>query len=377
MTSSGRAGYGTCGSRTHGPRNRGMIRIGPAQPGRVRRPHRLPRNAHRRGFPGPTRTMPVITGPVLPEGDAGGQRLRLALDQVRHSPPTTISGWKALAEGILVDERCALHRNQQVSSCYAWAYMALPGCFKWAGMAAIASHHVRVALLPLHIETALTSSSGRIRTPGRRRVFTDDMHTIRATNNDIFDDLFWVHLAYVTSDDGIALLRALLRDERHYAPVLAGFEALDQGRRVLEDAAASPAARGNAEDLVWKGTLLLLEHEQRFVVQPNFDRLSSWYARVVTIGSATTFDSRRPRRAIETFTSFYLYSIVSKTRRRLDGRTCPLITNYDVRWRWLVSSVVPRFQRVDTDPHVIRTILRRILGQDRHYPSSPTGTAIR
>ena len=59
--------------------------------------------------------------------------------------------------------------------------------------------------------------------------------TIPATNNAIFNDLFWVHFAYVTADDGIERLRALLQAERHYAPVLAGFEAIDQGRRVLED----------------------------------------------------------------------------------------------------------------------------------------------
>ena len=48
------------------------------------------------------------------------------------------------------------------------------------------------------------------------------MNTIRATNNAIFNDIFWVHLAYVTADDGIERLRALLRAEPHYAPVLVG-----------------------------------------------------------------------------------------------------------------------------------------------------------
>ena len=71
---------------------------------------------------------------------------------------------------------------------------------------------------------------------GRRKMLlTQDVNTIRATNNAIFNDIFWVHLAYVTADDGIERLRALLRTERHYAPILSGFEAIDQGRRVLED----------------------------------------------------------------------------------------------------------------------------------------------
>ncbi len=384
MTSLGRARFDAVRPPQHGPRNPAMTGTNAAQSVGVRPSSRLPRREHRQGSLSrarslnPARAMPVRAPRVLAEGDFGGERLLLALDQIQQQgPPRTIAGWKALAEEILVDERCAVHRNREISSSYAWAYMALPTYFKWAGMAAIASHHVRVALLPLHIETAFRGSSGQIHRPRRWRVLTEDANTIRATNNDIFDDLFWVHLAYVTSEDGIKLLRALLRNERRYAPVLAGFEALDQGRRVLEDANTSPAARERARDLVWKGNLLLLEHEQRVVVQPNFDRLSDGYARVVSIGSATTFETRGPCQAIESFTSFYFHTLGRTNPRGLGGRVWPRITNYDDRWRWLVSSVVPRFQRLDADPHVVRAILRRILDQDRNHASSPCGTPIR
>jgi hypothetical protein len=102
---------------------------------------------------------------------------------------------------------------------------------------------------------------------GRRKLLlTEDVDTIRATNNAIFNDIFWAHLAYVTADNGIERLRALLQAERHYAPVLAGFEAIDQGRRVLADATASAEARQAACDLIWQGNVELLRHEQRAVV---------------------------------------------------------------------------------------------------------------
>jgi hypothetical protein len=39
-----------------------------------------------------------------------------------------------------------------VSSRYAWIYTLLPDCFKWAGMAAFASHQVRLALLPFRLD---------------------------------------------------------------------------------------------------------------------------------------------------------------------------------------------------------------------------------
>ena len=228
----------------------------------------------------------------------------------RNATPDTIAGWKAVADGLLTNQCCAFHRNMEISSRYAWIYKLLPACFKWAGMAAIASHHVRLALFPLRLDTDRTGYVDIPHSLGRQRLLlTEDVNTIRATNNAIFDDIFWVHLAYVTADDGIERLRALLRAERHYAPVLAGFEAIDQGRRVLEDGTASAEARRTADDLIWEGNVQLLEHEQRALVQPNFDRLSCAFARLVSIGSATSFEVRGVRQEVAYFTSFYLYSL--------------------------------------------------------------------
>ena len=65
---------------------------------------------------------------------------------LRNGVPDTIAGWKALGDGLLTDQPCAFHRNIEISSRYAWLYKFLPAYFKWAGMAAFASHHVRLAL---------------------------------------------------------------------------------------------------------------------------------------------------------------------------------------------------------------------------------------
>src|SRR5262249_32784209 len=103
-------------------------------------------------------------------------------------------------------------------------------------MAAVASHHVRLALFPFRLHTDGTRYGDIPHSRSRRKLLlTEDVNSIRATNNAIFDDIFWVHLAYVTAGDGIERLRTLLQTDRHYAPVLAGFEAIDQGRRVLSD----------------------------------------------------------------------------------------------------------------------------------------------
>ena len=197
------------------------------------------------------------------------------------------------------------------------------------------------------------------------------MNTIRETNNAIFDDIFWVHLAYGTADDGIERLRALLGPEPHYAPVLSGFEAIDRGRRVLEDGTASAEARRTADDLIWKGNVQLLEHEQRALVQPNLDRLSCAFARLFSIGSALTFEVRGVRQEASYFTSFYLYSLTRGIPQALRAHAWPRITRFDDRWRWIVTSIVPRFRRFDADTRLVDASLRRIFDEARDYASNP------
>lgn len=161
-------------------------------------------------------------------------------------PPDSVAGWKAWVESLMTNECCAFHRNMEISSRYAWMYDVQPARLKWAAMAAFASHH---ALFPLRLDTDGTGYVDIPRSLGRRRLLlTADVNTIRATDNAIFDDIVWVHLAYATADDGIGRLRALLRPEADYAAVLAGFEAIDRGRRVLADRTAASVARRAADD---------------------------------------------------------------------------------------------------------------------------------
>ena len=277
-----------------------------------------------------------------------------------------------MADGLLSDPCCAFHRNVEISSRYAGIYQLQPACFKWAAMAAIASHHVRLALFPLRLDTDGTGYVDIPHSLARQKLLlTQDVNTIRGTNNAIFSDIFWVHLAYITAEDGIERLRALLQAERHYAPVLAGFEAIDRGRRVLADGMASAQARQAADDLIWAGNVELLQHEQRALVQPNFDRLSCAYARLISIGSATSFEVRGVRKEVACFTSFYLYSLTRGIPHALRARTWPRITRFDDRWHWLVASVVPQFRRFDADTRLVNASLRHIVDEARAFASTP------
>jgi hypothetical protein len=288
---------------------------------------------------------------------------------LRNGTPDTIAGWKGLANGLLTDQSCVFHRNLEISSRYAWIYKLLPTYFKWAGMAAFASYHVRLALFPFRLDTDRTGYVDIPRSLGRKRALhVDDVNTIRATNNAIFDDIFWVHLAYSSAEDGIECLRALLRAERHYAPLLAGFEAIDRGRRILESGTASALDRRAADDLIWAGNVQLLEHEQRAVVQPNFDHLTCAFARLFSMGSTLNFEVRGLRRELSYFTSFYLYSLTRGISLR--AHAWPRITRFDDRWRWIVTSIVPRFRRFDADERLVDASLRRIFDEARAYASN-------
>jgi hypothetical protein len=120
--------------------------------------------------------------------------------------PHTIAAWKVAAERLLSNKCCAFHRNVEISSRYAWIHTLERASFKWAAMASIASHHVRLALFPLRLDTDRNGYVDIPRSVGRRRLLlTADVNTIRETNNAIFEDIFWAHLAYAA--DGIDALR--------------------------------------------------------------------------------------------------------------------------------------------------------------------------
>ena len=305
-----------------------------------------------------------------------GSVLEAALEPHDVVPATgaleSVEAWKAVAERRLSDQCCVFHRNAAISSHYAWIYQQRPTYFKWAAMAAIASHHVRLALVPFRIHTDRT---GYVDIPTSlrhgRRLLANDVDTIRATNNAIYDDIFWVHLAYVTAEDGMARLRSLLRRHPHYAPLLAGFETIDEARHLLEQPSVSTQARSRAKDLIWTGNLELLRHEQRSVVQPNFDRLSSSFARLMSIGSVTTFEVRGVRQEMSHLTSFYMYSLTRGFRDAVRAQSFPRITRFEDRWRWLAMSVVPRFRVFDADARLVDASMRHILDVSYQYTSVP------
>ena len=133
----------------------------------------------------------------------------------------------------------------------------------------------------------------------------------------------------------------------------------------------SAEIRQGAEDLIWQGTVQLLEHEQRALVQPHFDHLSCAFARIVSVGATTSFEVRGMRQEVAYFTSFYLHSLTRGGPAALRAHSWPRITRLDDRWRWLLMSVVPRFRKLEADSQLIGGRLQRICDEARDYASMP------
>ncbi|MDQ2755740.1 MAG: hypothetical protein M3Y71_04140 [Actinomycetota bacterium] len=294
--------------------------------------------------------------------------LELALP---NGPPDTVAGWRAAADALLSPPCCTFHRNMEISSRYAWLHAQQPTCFKWAGMAAIASHHARLVLFPFRLDADGSGYVDLPRSLSRWRLLTDDVNRMREVNNAIYDDIFWVHLAYLTAADGMEDLRRLLGPHREYAGLLAAFETIDRGRVVLADQGSPQEVRREAADLVWAGNLALLKHEQRVVVQPLFDRLSGTFARMASMGATTSFEVRGLRKQVRYFTSFPVYSLTGGLGAALKTRTVPRITRFDDRWRWLETTVVPRFRRLDADQDLVDRTLGRVVEDAERYAKMP------
>lgn len=268
----------------------------------------------------------------------------------------SLEEWKAHAQSLLARQPCVFVRNGQISALYAALYLRRPELFKWAGLAAIASRHIRVALWPLRWGAA-GDEIDLPRALGRWQALRmADADRIRRTNNDIFDDIFWAHLVYDGDPRGLGELERLAEGTAH-APIAEAFRRMDAGRRRLPNVP-------QAVDMVWDANVRILEHEQRVMVQPNFDRLSCAYARAFSFGATAGLDVDGLRRLGSVLTSFYGYSL--RRGSRPSGRSgLPLLTSFDDRWAWLEGSIMPRFRRHEGMGDGLRRTLATIVQEAR------------
>ena len=117
----------------------------------------------------------------------------------------SIQDWKDYCNQMLPPEEDVVSRNHRITSIYAELYWSNRELFKWAGMAAFASHHVGLGLLAFKLNALQLLD---LKTSCKKRKLLSDLNLIRHLNNLIFDDIAWVHFAY--REEGMDHLRELM-----------------------------------------------------------------------------------------------------------------------------------------------------------------------
>jgi len=237
----------------------------------------------------------------------------------------TIAEWKAYTEQMLPAEEEVIERNHTITAIYANLYWSERRLFKWAGMAAFASHHVSFGLLPFMAKSVKLLD---IKTACSTRGLTNDLNLIRHLNNRIFDDIAWVHFAY--QQHGIELLRELMNGHTHYNNMLRSFELLETGRQLAD--------RGEAQ--IWIANTQLLRHEQEFVVQPVFNRLGATFQSLLTFCASLDFNPSHTKTDWRYHSSFIAYMYLYGKKLMLNTKSPPNLTILPQRWAWLEEKIV-------------------------------------
>jgi len=247
--------------------------------------------------------------------------------------------WRTRAEQGLPPESNSLDRNRAITARYAGLYLDRPIEFKWAGMAAFASHQVGLALHG----TLLGRSPIR-----------DDVEALRRGNNAVYRDIGWAHLAYAAG--GATEVRACVESDHSssHGSSRSG-DSLASGFENIEAGAAEPDP-----ERVWAGNESLLAHEQLETVQPFFDRLDDDFAILLTLG--TTFDlDGDPIRVDAKTTSSFTWTMLTRPRGMailFQTRSLPDIRNPTHRWFWVQQSLLPIWQRTESNGRALAQLER-------------------
>ncbi len=278
--------------------------------------------------------------------------------------------WEAEALAAIPHEMCWSARNAGITLQYLRWYREHRDVFKWAGAAAFASHRVGLALQPAFVvrRRRLQPASARSLLAPSVQIGNADLEALRSTNNRIYNDIAWAHLAYVDPAGGIDAVRRGLDGRNEAHRMREAFEMIDKGRR----------AGATGADDVWAGNLRLLEHEQRVNVQPAFSTLSPPAHAVLSIFTSLDFDGDHWHLDWKSHTSFAWFMWTAGLGLLLRQRSLPDITDAEQRWFWACNSVFRVWRNLDGDAHFLDPVLERLEADaratiDQHAASCSPG----
>jgi hypothetical protein len=261
-----------------------------------------------------------------------------------------IKQWKQFADKLLPHKGFVLNRNKRITSVYATLYEQNRSIFKWIGMAAFASHRVGLALTPYEI---YTNKKGSVKLSTVLELdpldTMSDIDLIRYTNNKVFRDIAWVHFAYKAK--GFEEIERLLKNNNHYKLVLEAFRCIHEGEKLLK------INNRKANHLLWKSTFLLIKHEQEYVIQPCFERLSKGFRTFMTLFTAMDFGASNITRDWKSNTSFYIFMWIRGLMLMLKTFSLPDITKVEHRMFWINRRMFAIWKRIDRKDKMLKSKL--------------------
>lgn len=261
----------------------------------------------------------------------------------------TIDDWRQVAQGQIQHADCPLQRNHAITASYAKIYLKHPQLYKWAAMAAFASHHVRLALKPLALDRQYKESS---KSSGRLK----NTKIIKEINDAIFNDIYWAHLAYDASSSGLELLTNAIGDSPGYESLLAGFRQLEQARTMLESDPDSVEAR----DIIWQANTELLRHEQKSMVQPRFEKLACGFSKSLSLFATMHYQFGGRCKSTLLPGAFFAYMFLRRGgKKKLES--FPSITLFDHRWEWIHEGILPGFRCYEYQQSRVARDLQKII----------------
>lgn len=262
----------------------------------------------------------------------------------------SIEEWKNYGETLLTNEEQVIQRNADITSQYAQMYRSNPSLYKWAGMAAFASHHVGLSLLPfklgtinvLDLQSACKEKTGLL----------SDLNLVRHLNNRIYHDVGWVHILY--HNKGIEQAQTILAKDDHYAEISKALMKIEEGRLKLKEGAAQIES---ANKLIWEGNNDILFHEQSITVQPIFNNFGAVFKNVLRFCATLDYSASHTKTDWRTHSSFIRHMIFGSPSLLLHSKSLPDLTNLKHRWDWIQKKLLKNWIRSeDTDQDLDKKI---------------------
>ena len=255
--------------------------------------------------------------------------------------------WQEIAAKDLPALDLVNDRNKAITTRYARLYLYSQPLFKWAGLAVFASHKVGEVLLPYELECVEGGApcwkdpkDGLPLPPELAK----ELDLLRITNNKIYEDIAWAHLAYSSTEGGLSAVIAGLEDLPCHQGMRDGFQKIEEGRRLLD---SGPERRKEATNLIWQGNNLLLQHEQTEIVQKAFAELGPTFEFVLSQATALAFERHQFDIFTRYQTCFALFMYTHGLPILLRKRSLPHIQRLEQRWFWITKSAVKLWQSVD------------------------------